>query len=112
MRAISQCLALISFAILPCFVGCGGDDGLAGDAHDEYIAESVELFEAELALDSGTSGVDQETREQGLLFRIRLLQTMGTQAAAAAPALQKLRDATRNPELKEAATEALAEIQG
>jgi len=47
-----------------------------------------------------------------LLFRINVLKTMGGEAAAAAPALEKLRDTTQNPEIKEAATETLAEIQG
>ena len=109
-ESLSRLLALLALACIPCFAGCG-DGSAASEADEDYVAESVELFEAELTLEPGSSGVDQETREQGLLFRINVLKSMGPQAAAAAPALAKFRDATQNPELKQAATEALAEIQ-
>ena len=110
--AISHVPALISLALVAAFAGCSRDDGVVTDADEDYIAESIELFEAELAPDPGTNGLEQGTREEGLVFRINVLKTMGMQASAAAPVLEKLRDATRNPELKEAITEALAQIQG
>lgn len=111
IESIAHFLTMLSLALLPCFVGCGGNADVR-EAEDEYINESVELFEAELSQDPGTSGLEQGTREEGLVFRINVLKTMGGRAAAAAPALEKLRDATQNPELKQAAEEALAEIQG
>jgi hypothetical protein len=114
MRAagsMSLYVTLLSIALLHCFMGCGGAGSQSSDGDDEYVAESIEVFEAATALDPGTSGLDETSREQGLLFRINLLKTLGERAAAAVPALEKLRDATQNPELKQAATDALAEIQ-
>jgi hypothetical protein len=111
VESIRHVLALLSLTVLPCFAGCGGNADVI-EAEDEYITESVELFESELAMDPGTSTVDRSTREEGLLFRINVLKTMGERASAAAPVLEKFRDATQNPELKQAAEEALAEIQG
>jgi hypothetical protein len=111
VESIARFLTLLSLCLLPGFGGCGSSADVS-EAEDEYITESVELFESELALDPEKSGLDQETRQQGLLFRINVLKTMGDRASAAAPVLEKFRDATQNPELKEAATEALAEIQG
>jgi hypothetical protein len=110
-ESISRLMALLSMALIACFVGCGGDGSQASDGDDDYVAESIELFEAENALDPGTSRLDQPSRENGLLFRINLLKTMGGRAVAAVPALEEFRDATQNPELKQAATDALAEIQ-
>ena len=111
VESITHVLMLASLSLLPCFVGCGSNADIS-EAEDEYVTESVELFESELALDPGTSTVDQSTREEGLLFRIKILKTMGDRASAATPVLEKLRDATKNPDLKQAAEEALAEIQG
>jgi hypothetical protein len=110
--ALSQVPALISLAFVAAIAGCSSDDSVVTDADEDFIAESIELFEAELVPDPGTNGLEQGTREEGLVFRINVLKTMGVQASAAAPALEKLRDTTRNPDLKEAITEALAEIQG
>jgi hypothetical protein len=110
-KSISRQMALISMALISCFVGCGGDGGQASESDDDYVAESIELLKAESAQDPGTSGLDRASREQGLLFRINLLRTMRERAVAAVPALERFRDAAQNPELKQAATEALAEIQ-
>jgi hypothetical protein len=111
LESITYFLTLLSLSCLPCFVGCGNSADVI-EAEDDYISESVELFESELALEPGNSSLDKSTREEGLLFRINLLKTMGERAAAAVPALEKIRDTTQNTDLKQAATEALAEIQG
>src|SRR5262249_53499196 len=107
----SRSVTLLSFVLLSSYAGCGRSGSRTSGGDNNYVAESIQLFEAETALDPGTRGLDQSSREEGLLFRINVLKTMRREATAAAPALEKLRDATQNPEIKQAATEALAEIR-